>query len=304
MEIRVLRYFLAVAREQSISGAAELLHLSQPTLSRQLMDMEEALGKKLFIRGNRRITLTEEGMFLRKRAEEIIDLVDRTETEIADSDDIISGYVYIGAGETDGFRVLMSAAKSLQADYPAIRYHITSGNAEDVLEKLEKGLLDFGLLIAPTGIEKYESLPLSVTDTWGVLMRRDSPLAAKKEIEPQDLWDKPLLISRQLFTEKKGLSSWIRQDMDKLHIISTHNLIYNASVMVEEGFGYAVTLDKLIKTQENGSLCFRPLKGADKAELVVVWKKYQVFSKAAELFLKRLKEIFTPKDEKENKTNR
>lgn len=292
IEVRVLRYFLAVAREQSISGAAELLHLSQPTLSRQLMDMEETLGKKLFIRGNRRITLTEEGMFLRKRAEEIVDLVDRTEAEIAATDDIISGDVYIGAGETDGFRTLMSIAKRLQGDYPDIRYHISSGNAEDVLEKLEKGLLDFGLLIDPVGIEKYESLNLPINDTWGVLMRKDSPLAAKEEIEPKDLWDKPLLISRQVFTEKKGLSTWIGRDIDKLNIISTHNLVYNASVMVEEGFGYAVTLDKLIKTPENGLLCFRPLKGADKAELVIVWKKYQVFSKAAELFLKQLQEAF------------
>lgn len=294
IEVRVLRYFLAVAREQSISKAAELLHLSQPTLSRQLMDMEETLGKKLFIRGNRRITLTEEGMFLRKRAEEIVDLVDRTEAEIAASDEIISGDVYIGAGETDGFRTLMSVAKDLQSDYPDIRYHISSGNAEDVLEKLEKGLLDFGLLIDPVGIEKYESLTLPVTDTWGVLMRKDSPLAAKKEVEPEDLWDKPLLISRQVFTEKKGLSTWIGQDIDKLNIISTHNLVYNASVMVEEGFGYAVTLDKLIKTPEEGLLCFRPLKDADKAELVIVWKKYQIFSKAAALFLKQLQETFIP----------
>lgn len=292
IEVRVLRYFLAVAREQSISKAAELLHLSQPTLSRQLMDMEETLGKKLFIRGNRRITLTEEGMFLRKRAEEIVDLVDRTEAEIAASDEIISGDVYIGAGETDGFRTLMSVAKNLQSDYPDIRYHISSGNAEDVLEKLEKGLLDFGLLIDPVGIEKYESLTLPVTDTWGVLMRKDSPLAAKKEVEPEDLWDKPLLISRQVFTEKKGLSTWIGQDIDKLNIISTHNLVYNASVMVEEGFGYAVTLDKLIKTPEEGLLCFRPLKDADKAELIIVWKKYQIFSKAAALFLKQLQETF------------
>lgn len=293
IEVRVLRYFLAVAREQSISGAAERLHLSQPTLSRQLMDMEEALGKKLFIRGNRRITLTEEGMFLRKRAEEIVDLVDRTEAEMAASDEIISGNVYIGAGETDGFRTLMSVAKSIQKDYPNIRYHISSGNAEDVLEKLEKGLLDFGLLIDPADIKKYESLTLPVTDTWGVLMRKDSPLAAKKEITPEDLWDKPLLISRQVFTEKRGLSTWIGQDLDKLQIISTHNLAYNASIMVEEGFGYGVTLDKLIKTPEDSPLCFRPLKGADQAELVIVWKKYQVFSKAAALFLKQLQKTFS-----------
>lgn len=292
MEIRVLRYFLAVAREQSISGAAEVLHLSQPTLSRQLMDMEEELGKQLFTRGNRRISLTEEGMFLRKRAEEIIDLVDKTEAEIISSDDMINGDIYIGAGETDAMRLIARVAKKLQEDYPDIRYHIFSGNAEDVIEKLDKGLLDFGLLIAPINMSKYESLMLPAVDTWGVLMRKDSPLAQKELIDPEDLWDKPLLCSRQVFLEKKGLYKWIKKDIEALNIVSTYNLIFNASIMVEEGFGYALTLDKLVKTPEDGVLCFRPLKNGEDAELDIVWKRYQVFSKAAELFLKRLHEAF------------
>lgn len=293
MEIRVLRYFLAVAREQSISGAAEMLHLSQPTLSRQLMDMEEELGKQLFIRGNRRISLTEEGMFLRKRAEEIVGLVDKTEAELTSSDEIISGDIHIGAGETDVMRLVARVAKKLQEDYPNIRYHIFSGNAEDVTEKLDRGLLDFGLLIEPTDTTKYESLKLPATDTWGVLMRKDSPLADKDTITAKDLWEVPLLCSKQVLENNRGmLSKWLKKDAENLNIAATYNLLYNASIMVEEGFGYALCLDKIIKTPDDSTLCFKPFSPALEVHLDIVWKKYQVFSKAAELFLKRLHEAF------------
>lgn len=293
MEIRVLKYFLAVAREQSISGAAEVLHLSQPTLSRQLMDMENELGKQLFIRGNRRISLTEEGLFLRKRAEEIVDLVEKTEAEITSSEEIISGDIYIGAGETDVMRLIARVAKKLQEDYPDIRYHIFSGNAEDVTEKLDKGLLDFGLLIEPTDTTKYESIKLPATDTWGVLMRKDSPLAKKDMITAKDLWELPLLCSKQIFENYPNiLSKWLKKGADDLHIVATYNLLYNASVMVEEGFGYALCLDKIVKTFDNDPLCFRPLHPILEVNLDIVWKKYQIFSKAAELFLKRLHEAF------------
>ncbi len=291
MEVRVLRYFLAVAREQTISGAAETLHISQPTLSRQLMDMEEELGKQLFIRGNRQITLTEEGMFLRKRAEEIVDLIDKTEAEITASDDDIRGDVYIGAGETDVMRLIARVAKSIQNDYPNICYHLFSGNAEDVTEKLDHGLLDFGLLIEPTNMTKYEFLKLPVTDTWGVLMRKDSPLAKKDAVEVKDLWDKPLLCSRQSLVEH-DMHKWFKKKPEQLNIVATYNLIYNASLMVEEGFGYALCLDKLVKTPEDGIVCFKPFKPEIKVNLDIVWKKYQVFSKAAELFLKKLHEAF------------
>lgn len=293
MEIRVLKYFLAVAREQSISGAAEVLHLSQPTLSRQLMDMENELGKQLFIRGNRRISLTEEGLFLRKRAEEIVDLVEKTEAEITSSEEIISGDIYIGAGETDVMRLIARVAKKLQEDYPDIRYHIFSGNAEDVTEKLDKGLLDFGLLIEPTDTTKYESIKLPATDTWGVLMRKDSPLAKKDMITAKNLWELPLLCSKQIFENYPNiLSKWLKKGADDLHIVATYNLLYNASVMVEEGFGYALCLDKIVKTFDNDPLCFRPLHPILEVNLDIVWKKYQIFSKAAGLFLKRLHEAF------------
>ncbi len=289
MELRVLRYFLAVAREQSISGAAEVLHISQPTLSRQLMDMEDELGKKLFIRGNRRITLTNEGVLLRQRAEEIIDLVEKTESEITSGDEMISGDIYIGGGETEAIKIIAEIATEFKKEYPGICYQIYSGNAEDVTEKLDRGLLDFGVLIEPADIHKYEHLRLPMVDTWGVLMRKDSELAGKKEIEPQDLLNLPLICSRQMFRTQE-MQKWIGRKPEKLNIVATYNLLFNASLLVEAGMGYALCLDKIIKTPDDGMLCFRPLKPSMNVHLDIVWKKNQVFSKAAELFLERLKE--------------
>lgn len=289
MELRVLRYFLAVAREQSISGAAEVLHISQPTLSRQLMDMEDELGKKLFIRGNRRITLTNEGVLLRQRAEEIIDLVEKTESEITSGDEMISGDIYIGGGETEAIKIIAEIATEFKKEYPGICYQIYSGNAEDVTEKLDRGLLDFGVLIEPADIHKYEHLRLPMVDTWGVLMRKDSELAGKKEIEPQDLLNLPLICSRQMFRTQE-MQKWIGRKPEKLNIVATYNLLFNASLLVEAGMGYALCLDKIIKTPDDGMLCFRPLKPSMDVHLDIVWKKNQVFSKAAELFLERLKE--------------
>ena len=195
MELRVLRYFLAVVKQGSIIRAAEVLHVTQPTLSRQLMELEEELGKKLFIRGNRKISLTDEGILLHKRAEEIIDLVEKTKSEIVSSDKLISGDIYIGGGETEVMRLLAQAAKKLQKDYPNIKYHIYSGNADDVTEKLDKGLLDFGVLIEPANISKYNFLKLPAVDKWGILMRKNSPLAKYETIKPEYLWNVPLLYS-------------------------------------------------------------------------------------------------------------
>jgi DNA-binding transcriptional LysR family regulator len=287
MELRVLRYFLTVADEESITGAAKTLHITQPTLSKQLMDLEKRLGQILFIRGNRKITLTKEGILLRKRAQEIIDLVDKAEAELRQTDEIINGDIYIGGGETDAMRLIAGTIKKLQENYPHIQYHLFSGNADDVTERLDKGLLDFGILIEPADIKKYDYLRLSATDTWGLLMRKDSLLAAKKVIRPEDLQDIPLLCSRQTLV-KNEISGWLRQDYEKLNIVATYNLIYNASLMVEEKVGYALCLDKLVNTTGASNLCFRPLYPALKSHLVIVWKKHQVFSKASEKFLEKL----------------
>ena len=299
MEIRVLQYFLAIAREQSIIRAAESLNLSQPTLSTQIKHLEEELGKQLLIRGtkgSRKVTLTEEGMILRKRAEEILELVKKTENEITLSDSIIMGDVYIGTGETDGIRLLAKTAKNLQKTHPQIHYHITSGNAIFVMEQLDKGLIDFGIVFGKPDLKKYDALKLPLKDIWGVLMPKDSPLASKDTISPEDLWDKPLILSQQ---EANGseLMQWLKKKPSHLNIVSTYNLLFNASLLVEEGLGYAICFDNIIHTSKSGNLCFRPLAPELTTEMSIIWKKYQVFSKPAEKFLSSLMESFSLEDE-------
>ena len=286
MELRVLQYFLAVAREQNISAAAQSLNLTQPTLSRQLKELEEELGKQLMIRGNRKITLTEDGMLLRKRAQEILDLVGRTEKEVMQSNDTVGGDIYIGTGETDAMRQITQTATRFGKRYPDVYFHVVSGDAMDVCERLDKGLLDFGILLGDIDKTKYQYMELPMKDVWGILMRRSSPLAQKDAISPQDLWDKPLILSRQV-GNKGGLYHWLGKDPSQLHTVATYNLIYNASLMVDEGMGYAFTLDKLINTT-GSTLCYRPLKPRLELGMYLVWKKYQIFSKAAELFLQQL----------------
>lgn len=296
MEIRVLRYFLAVARERNITGAANYLHLTQPTLSRQIHDLEEELGQQLLIRKSHRVELTPEGVLLRKRAEEIIAMVDKTEAEFASMEDTVSGDIYIGSGETQAIRQIAELIKDLEEACPNIHYHLHSGNAEDVTERLDKGLLDFGILIQPADLTKYDYLDLPARDRWGVIMRKDSPLAEKEAIEKNELLEIPLLCSRQVVGSRHSenkFAEWFGTDYEKLNIVATYNLMYNAAILVEAGVGYALTLDKLANTFEDSVLCFRPLRPELESGLNVVWKKYQVFSPAAELFLKTLKERFS-----------
>ena len=295
MEIRVLRYFLAIAREGSITNAANFLHVTQPTLSRQIRDLEEELGQKLFNRGSHSMTLTPEGMILRKRAEEIISMVDKTEAEFNSMENMVSGDIYIGSGETDVIKLVAQIAYELRVSYPGIHYHLYSGNSEDVTERLDKGLLDFGILIQPADISKYDYINLPARDTWGVIMRRDSPLAEKEVIRKEDLLGVPLICSRQAISgERRGneFAEWFGEDFDRLDIVTTFNLIYNAAIMVEAGIGYVLTIDRIVNTAESSNLCFRPLEPRLDSGLNVIWKKYQVFSSAAELFLNKLREMF------------
>ncbi len=290
MELRVLQYFLAVAREQSISRAAQSLHLSQPTLSTQIKALEEELGKKLLDRGvsgSRKVTLTDEGIILRKRAEEILSLVKRTEDEIALSDQIVAGDVYIGAGETDGVRLLTRAAQRTQERYPDVHFHISSGDGADVTDDLDKGLIDFGLLLQTVDISKYEYLELPVRETWGVLVRRDSPLAERAAVTPEDIVNQPLIVSRQAFSGAL-LSSWLGRGLDTLNVAATYSLLYNASLMVEEGMGCALCLDGIINTTGESTLCFRPLEPGLDVSVYLVWRKYRSLSKAAEKYMEAL----------------
>lgn len=295
MEIRVLQYFLAIAREQSIIKAAQSLHLSQPTLSTQIKNLEEELGKQLLIRGtkgSRKVTLTEEGMILRKRAEEILELVQKAENEIILSDSIIIGDVFIGAGETDGIRLLAHIASTLNKKYPGIHYHISSGNSSFVTENIDKGLLDFGLVFENPDYKKYDCLKLPCKDVWGILMKKNDFLSQKELISPEDLWDKPLLISQE---ESDGgpVLQWIHKKRSSLNIIATYNLLFNASLYVDEGLGYAICFDKIINTSGDSPLTFRPLNPPLEAEMYLIWKKYQVFSKPAEKFLETLQNNFS-----------
>ena len=289
LELRVLQYFLTVAREESFSGAADALHLSQPTLSRQIKDMEDELGKQLLIRG-RKITLTEQGMLLRKRAEEILALVEIARDEVTASEEELTGELHIGAGETEAVHFLTCAAQRMQAEHPQVHFHIVSGDTTDVTEQLERGLIDFGLLFDPVDLTRFEAIRLPVRDTWGILMRRDSPLTSKDAVRAEDLWDKPLIVSRHA-AEGNVLSTWLRRDVTQLDIVGTYNLIFNASLMVRDGMGYALCLDGIINTTGESELCFRPLTPALQAGVSIIWKKYQMFTKAAQRYLQELQKL-------------
>ncbi|WP_455919429.1 LysR family transcriptional regulator [Priestia megaterium] len=295
MEVRVLRYFLTVAREGNITRAADFLHVTQPTLSRQLKDLEQELGKKLFIRSSHSIILTDEGILLRNRAEEIVNMMDKLEAEFSSMEETIGGDVYIGGGETESMKHIARVAKDVQVRYPNIRYHLYSGNEEDITERLDKGLLDFGILIQPADISKYNYLNMPAKDVWGVVMKKDSSLAVKESIQAADLVNVPLICSRQAMKQtfsKNEFADWFGEDFHKLNIVTTYNLAYNAGIMVEEGVGYAITLDKIVNTSTTSNLCFRPLQPRLESGLNIVWKKHHVLSTAANAFLKELQKEF------------
>lgn len=287
MEIQVLRNFLVVAREGNITNAANRIHIAQPSLSKQIKNLEKELGQKLFIRGSHSVSLTPEGMILRKRAEDVIAMVDKIEDEFYTMGDFISGDIHIGGGETFVFRYIVDILKNLQKVYPNIHYHLYSGNAAEVTERLDKGLLDFGLLMQPADLTRYHCINLPEKDTWGVVMRKDSPLAEKEVITCDDLIGLPLICSRQSIQKIEGntFADWFGGKLEQMNIIATFSLVYNAALMVQQGMGYMITVDNLSNTIINPDLCFRPLSPIVEAGLAIVWKKYQVFSAPAEKLL-------------------
>lgn len=292
MEIRVLKYFVAVAREKNITNAAMSLHITQSTLSRQLKELEEELGKQLFIRGNKNITLTEDGLLLRKRAEEIVPLSDKTITDIKYSDTLIGGDIAIGCAETEGLRTILQMMMSVQHTYSNIRFHISSGDKQNVLEDLERGLIDFGIFIDPMDKTNYNYLLLPR----GVVARKDSSLAKKGYVTKEDLLNVPLILSRQL-CEDSLLMRWFGKQLSDLHAVATYSLIFNAGLMVSEGMGYAITIDKLIDINGNNNLCFLPLSPSIEANLYIMWKKQQLFSKVASKFLDELENTLNKKSD-------
>lgn len=287
MEIRELKYFLAVAQKQNISRAAESLYMTQPSLSRQMQNLEKELGKQLFVRGSKKIELTEAGYLLRKRAEEMLALYEKTQAELAAPDEG-AGEIRIGGGESFAVSLVARLAAQLRKEMPRALFRFYSADTQDVTERLEKGLIDFGILVEPAELSRYEYVRLPQKDTWGVLMRRDSPLAQKQYVTPQDLRGKPLIRSQHALSNEE-LSAWFCDDGEQ-EVAATYNLLYNASLLVREGMGYAVGLDKIINTSGESDLCFRPLFPKLESSLAVAWKKKQLFSPPAQRFLQMLRQ--------------
>lgn len=287
MDIRILKYFVTVAKEKNITKAADSLFTSQSNLSRQLADLEREIGRKLLVRGSRTVTLTEEGMFLYKRAQEIIELTEKTENDLRFFNENVSGTVHIGAIETYIMRHIAKALILLRKKNPNINYDLFSGSIAEITEKLNKGLLDFGIIVAPVDMKNYDYLKLPMKDTFGIILRKDHPLAGLDCISPEDLKDYPVWVSKQQL-EGNVLSSWLGFDMAKLNIISTFNLITSPAMMVEEGMGMAFAFDKLVNTSISSPLSFRPLKPEIEGEIYLVWKKSQTFSSASKIFLEHL----------------
>ena len=286
MELRVLRYFIEVARTQNITAAAERLHITQPTLSKQLMDLEDELGAKLFERGKRRTTLTENGMLLFQRAKEIVALADLTESAFRSTDERIAGDIAIGCGETEGMRLLVEAMKEMRAAHPGVTFRLSSGNFEDISDRLDGGLVDFGLFVGDAAVAKYDYIKLPHSDAWGLLMRTDNALAERASVRPQDLDGLALLCSRQA-VQSNELAGWLGREFGELDIVATYNLIHNATYMVEAGMGCAVSIEGLVNTSGTG-LVFRPFEPSLTARLSFAWKRGRQLSRAAAEFLKLL----------------
>ena len=289
IETRHLYYFLAVAREQNITRAAETLHITQPTLSKQLMDLERQLGKQLLIRGKRNVALTEDGAYLRGKAQEMIDLMEKTEASFSDDDKIISGDIYLGCGETSVMEHITEIFKQIQTEYPDIHFHIHSGDADGVLERLDKGLLDIGLLLGPMRREKYDYINIHQKDTFGLLMPRDCPLAKHEFLTIEQIKNLPLIFANQTFLGHQDLE-WFGTDYSSMNVVATYNLIYNATFMVEKGIGYALCLANLVNTEGSRNLAFRPIIPEMAVNLYIVTKKYETFSPSVKLFINKIKE--------------
>ena len=290
MDMHVIHYFLAAAREGNITKAAKRLHMTQPTLSRQIRELEEELGQTLFSRGGRELSLTREGLLLRQRAEEIVGLAEITEKEFRSlGEKTVSGDLSLGCGESKALSFVTDALKVLQDEHPLIIPHFFSGNGEIVMDRLDKGLLDFAVLMGAENTERYSSLPLPNHDTWGLLMDKDDPMAQKKAITAEDLLDIPLILSSQSLSRDE-LSGWLGFPMSRLHIAATYTLLFNGSLMVRSGLGYALCFDHIAPSGKDSPFAFRPLSPLLTSPLSLVWKKHQILSAPAEAFLAKIRE--------------
>lgn len=287
MEIRVLKYFTETAKHKSMTKAAKTLHVTQPTLSRQLKDLEEELGQKLFTRSNYHIHLTPEGELLYKRAMDILDIVDKTTTEFQSMNEFNGGDIHIGCAESYGIIIIAKTLKTLKERYSNIKFHLYSGNFQTVSEKLNHGLLDVAITVQNIDTSNYNFLDLPYTDTWGILMRKDSPLANQTEMKISDILSLPLIISRQGFSDE--MPNELKNMQSKMNVIGTYDLIYNASLFVQQGLGYALCLNHLVDTSSESDLCFIPITPIIVSPMKIIWPNNQLLSQTTELFLSELK---------------
>ena len=292
MEIKTLRYFLAVAREENMTRAAEFLHVTQPTLSKQLKSLEEELGKKLFTRHSFSIRLTDEGILLRNRAEDLVSMADKIEQEFISLDDITGGELYLGLAESYQIKYLARAIKEFKLRYPNLHYYITSGDTEQIADKLDKGLLDFLVLAEYPDKRKYEYIEFPENDRWGLIIPKDDPLAKKKTIRPKDLVGLPLFSSEQAWIHE--IKEWAGDFFSEMKLEGSFRLAYNGSVFTIEGLGYLLTFDHLINTSEESDLVFRPLAPTVETKLYIAWNRYQTFTPIAKRFLDQLRISFNP----------
>lgn len=284
MELRVLRYFLAVVREENITRAAEVLHITQPTLSRQLSMLEEELGVKLMERGTRKIVLTSEGMLLRRRAEELVALADKTEQEFANQSDMLEGCISIGSGESAAVSGLARCCEAFHGQYPLVTFDLLTATADVVKEQMDKGLLDVGLLLEPIDMDKYDYIRMAEREEWGVLMRPDDPLSIRNSLTAAELATFPLILPRRLSVQSE-LANWFGSEYQHLTVRFTSNLSTNAAVMVRQGLGYAMVIRGSLPFHDEHDIVFRPLSPALGATSVLAWRRQQPFSLAATKFI-------------------
>lgn len=288
MEIRVLRYFLTVVREEGINRAAEVLHITQPTLSRQLSQLEDEIGVKLFHRGARKISLTNEGILLRRRAEEILSLVDRTEQELIEQDELVEGRIVIGGGELAAMQELPEMIGSFREKYPLVTFDIFTGNADLVKEQMEKGLIDIGVLLEPIDMEKFDFIRLKDKERWAVLMRPDDPLAEKESVSAKDLENAPLILPRRTNVQNEVVN-WLGDSFQESQVLFTSNLSTNSALMVQKGLAYSLVIEGSIPFWDQDKITFRPLFPQITANSVLAWKKQQPFNLAATKFIQHMK---------------
>lgn len=289
MELRVLKYFLMTAREENITRAATLLHITQPTLSRQLMQLEDELGVKLFSRSNHNIRLTQDGMLLRRRAQEIISLAEKTEQELSCSKTELSGEVSIGCGETRNMDFLSEQIAAFREKYPRVRFMIYTANADDIKERIEKGLLDMGLMMEPVDISRYEFVRMPLKEQWAIMVKEDSPLAQKEFVTPRDLIGIPIIhVYRR--SVKETVADWFGSLYENIEIAATYNLVRNAVNMVKNGVGAAICY--VLEDHYEGVKTI-PLYPALEVGAVLAWKKEQPTSAAAAGFVEEVKKCIS-----------